>query len=95
MSKSSQTVEVPVTLRLSEHAKEEIVERAAASGTDFANYVSVIVEQVTRKPRSLEEISGDIYTRFVESGMTDDQLGEALEREKHEDRAQRRARRAS
>lgn len=72
-----------------------LVERAVASGTDVAGYVSLIVEQSTQKPLSLEEISGPVYQRFLESGLTDEQLSELLEREKHEARSQRRTRQAS
>lgn len=95
MATPPQTVELPLTLRLSEQARAKLAERAAASGTDVAGYVSVIVEQNAHKPLSLEEISGPVYQRFLESGLTDDQLAERLEQEKHEARAQRRARQAS
>jgi hypothetical protein len=95
MGTPAQTIELPLTLRLSEGAREKLAERAAASGTDVAGYVSTIVEQNTQKPLSLEAISGPIFQRFLESGMTDDQLGDLLEKEKHEARAQRRAQRAS
>jgi hypothetical protein len=88
-------VELPLTLRVSEQAGQRLAERAAASGTDVAGYVSAIIEQNAQKPESLEDISGAVYQRFLDSGLTDDQLGDALEREKHAARAQRRGRRAS
>jgi len=87
MATPGKAVELPLTLRLSEQAQRKLAERAAASGTDMAGYVSVIVEQSTHKPLSLEEISGPIYQRFLESGLIDDQLGNLLEQEKHEARA--------
>ena len=95
MATPGQTIELPLTLRLSDQARRKLAARAAASGTDIAGYVSVIVEQSTQKPLSLEEISGPVYQRFLESGLTDDQLGDVLEQEKHEARAERRARQAS
>lgn len=70
-------------------------QRASLSGADLATYVSAIVERSTEKPLSLEEISGPIYQRFLESGMTDDELSDLLEAEKHAARANRRARQAS
>lgn len=91
MATSLQTVDLPLTLRVSEHARAKLTERAAESGTDVAGYVSAIVEQNTKRPMSLEEISGPIYQRFLESGMTDEELSELLEREKHEARARRRS----
>ena len=95
MATPAQTIELPLTLRLSAEARQKLEERAAASGTDVASYVSTIVEQNTLKPLSLEDISGPIYQRFLESGMTDEELSDLLEKEKHEARAQRHARQAS
>jgi len=86
----SLTVELPLTLHLSKEARDELARKAAASGTDVADYVSKIVEETARKPFSLEEISGPVYKRFLESGTTDDELSEELERGKHELRAERR-----
>jgi hypothetical protein len=95
MAARSSIVELPLTLRVSEQTRQRLAERAAASGTDVAGYVSAIVEQNAQRPASLEDISGPVYQRFLDSGLTDNQLGDALEREKHAARAQRRGRRAS
>jgi hypothetical protein len=92
MATSVQTVEIPLTLRVSRQAQETLAERAAASGTDMAEYVSALVETTARTPLSLRGISGPVYQRFLESGVTDDELSEELERAKHELRAERRAR---
>jgi hypothetical protein len=86
------TVELPLTLHLSKEAQEKLVQRAAANGMDLAGYVSKIVEETARNSFSLEEISGPAYKRFLESGTTEDELSEELERGKHELRAERRAR---
>jgi hypothetical protein len=95
MATPAQTIELALTLRLSAQARQKLQERAAASGTDVAGYVSTIVEQNTQKPLSLEAISGPVYQRFLDSGLTDEQLSEELEQAKHEMRAERRGRRAS
>lgn len=95
MAAASQTVELPLTLHISRQAQETLAQRAAASGTDLAGYVSAITEQAVQKPLSLEEISGPVYQRFLESGMTEDELSEVLEKEKHAARAERRARQSS
>jgi hypothetical protein len=95
MAAPSQPEELAITLRLTPQAKECLAKRASANGTDLAGYVSTIVEQASQAPLSLEEISGPIYQRFVESGMTDDELGDLLEREKHAARLERRSRQAS
>jgi hypothetical protein len=89
------TVELPLTLHLTKEAQEKLVQKAAENGTDVAGYVSRIVEETTRKPFSLKEISGPVYKRFVESGTTDDELSDELERGKHELRAERRKSRTS
>jgi hypothetical protein len=90
----SQTVVLPLTLHISKQAQEALTKRAAVSGIDLAGYVSILAEQTVRKPMSLEEISGPVYQRFLDSGMTDDELNDLLEKEKHAARAERRARRA-
>ena len=95
MSADRDTIEVPLTLRLSPQARDAIAKRAAAAGADESEYVSQLVEQIARKPFSLEEISGTAYQRFLESGVSDEQLSEELERGKHELRTERRNRRAS
>jgi uncharacterized protein (DUF1778 family) len=85
-------IKLPLTLHLSKEAQERLVQRAAASGTDVADYVSRIVEETARQTFSLEEISGPVYKRFLESRTTDDELSTELEKGKHALRAQRRAR---
>jgi hypothetical protein len=84
-----------LTLELKAETTEKLKARAAASGQDVAEFVSDLVEHFSEAPTPLEIISGPIYQRFVESGMTDDELAEELERAKHEMRADRRARHAS
>jgi hypothetical protein len=85
----------PLTLRLSREAHAALGERAALAGTQVAEYVSKLVESLVETPRTLAEISGPVYQRFLDSGTTDEQLSEELERAKHEARAERRGRRAS
>jgi hypothetical protein len=89
------TVALSLTLHLSKEAQEKLARHAAINGTDVAAYVSQIVEEIARKPFTLEKLSGPVYKRFLESGTTDDELSEELERGKHELRAERRARQAS
>jgi hypothetical protein len=87
--------EIPVTLRLSKDAETKLVERAAATGKPLAEYISTLVESVVQTPRTLAEISGPVYQRFLDSGTTDEQLSEELEKAKHDMRADRRGRQAS
>ena len=87
--------EIPVTLRLSSDAQTKLQARAAASGKPLAEYIATLVESVVETPRTLAEISGPVYQRFLDSGTTDEQLSAELEQAKHEMRAERRGRRAS
>ena len=87
--------EIAVTLKLSRSAEARLVGRAAASGKPLAEYIATLVESVVAAPRTIEEISGPVYQRFLASGTTDEQLSDELEQAKHEMRAERRARQGS
>ena len=87
--------EIAITLRLSRDAEAKLGQRAAAAGQPLAEYVATLVESVVEAPRTLAEISGPVYERFLQSGTTDEQLSEELEQAKHDMRADRRGRRAS
>jgi hypothetical protein len=66
--------------------------RATAAGEELPAFVSRLVSQFTGAPTPLEQLSGPVYQKFLESGMTDDELGNVLEKAKFERRAERRAR---
>lgn len=57
--------------------------RAAAVGQDVVTYTSKLLERLSLPPVTLKEISGPLSEEFRKSGMTDDQLGDMLEQEKH------------
>jgi hypothetical protein len=84
-----------LTLRLRRDATDKLAQRAAAAGVDITQFVSTLVEHFADAPTPLEILSGDIQKRFAESGMTEDELAEELNRAKHEMRAERHARNAS
>ncbi len=77
---------------ISPEAEAILAQRAAACGQDLPSYVANLVRHFAEPPTPLQELSGTIYQRFLDSGMADDELGEVLERAKHEMRAARRAR---
>jgi hypothetical protein len=87
--------EVSVTLRLSPEARAKLDERAAATGQPLDEYLATLVESLVETPRTLAEISGAVYQHFLDSGTSDEELSEELEKAKHEMRAERRGRRAS
>lgn len=84
-----------MTLRLSKGAEAALAARAATAGGLLAEYVATLVESLVESPRTLADISGPVYQRFLDSGTTDEQLAGELEQAKHEMRADRRGRRAS
>jgi hypothetical protein len=88
-------IEIPLTLHISQDAGANLAKRAAAAGTDIPQYVAALVESIIERPRTLAEISGPVYERFIAGGTSDDELSEELERAKHEMHAERRARHAS
>jgi hypothetical protein len=71
-------------------AEAKLKLRAAARGQDLTDYVSSLITHFSEAPTPLEELSGPIYQRFLETGMTDDELGDLSEKAKHEMRAERR-----
>jgi len=79
------------TISLPAESEERLKQRAVESGKDVSTYVSELVKHFAEPPTPLEELSGPIHQRFIESGMTEEELAEELERAKHEMRAERRA----
>jgi hypothetical protein len=95
MSAQPHIIDLPLTLHLSEQARAKLVQRAAAAHTDVAAYVSGLVEQTTQAPQSFDAICGDAQQKFDQTGMTDEELSDLLEKEKHAARNERRTRRGS
>jgi hypothetical protein len=84
-----------LTISLPPDVEAKARQRAAAIGTDLEGYIAYVVQRSVEVPMPLEQISGAVAERFRESGMTEDELSDVLEREKHEARRERRGRRAS
>jgi hypothetical protein len=84
-----------LTISLPPDAEHTLQERARAAGLDATTYASQLLQNSLRPPRTLQELSGQVYQRFLASGITDDQLGDELEQAKHEMREERRPRQAS
>ena len=84
-----------LTISLPPDVEAKVRARAAAIGTDLERYIAQLVIRSVEAPLSLEQISGPVSEAFAESGLTDDELSDLLEREKHEARRERRNRRAS
>ena len=81
-----------VTISLPPESEAQLKLRAAANGQDVSTYVSQLVRHFAEPPTPLEELSGPIYQRFLESDMSDEALADELEQAKHAMRAERRTR---
>jgi len=81
------TLAVPI----SSQAETALREKALKAGQDIATYAAGVLERCSLQPLSITEISGPLSADFARSGMTEDELSELLEREKHEMRSARRA----
>ena len=82
-----------LSLNISEKAEAKLKAKAAQAGVDVATYAARQLEVMASSPKSLQEISGPIGEGFAQSGMTEDELSDFLEAEKHAMRAERRQKR--
>jgi hypothetical protein len=78
-------------LSISPDTEAKLKAKAAAAGVDLETYAARHLELMATPPKSLREISGPIAEAFSRSGMSEDELADFLEAEKHAMRSQRRA----
>jgi len=76
---------------ISPKAEATLRKHADQAGLPAADIAACLLERSLSKIPDLVEISGPIYEAFKASGMTEDELTELLEREKHAMRSERRA----
>jgi hypothetical protein len=79
-----------LSITISAEAEAKLKARAAAAGVDVATYAARQLELLAAPRPSLREMSGPTGAAFSRSGMSEDQLSDFLEAEKHDSRAQRR-----
>lgn len=82
-----------LSVSISEDAEARLKAKAAAAGVDMQTYAARYLEFLVCGSRSLKEISGPIADEFSRSGMTEDELADFLEVEKHDMRAEKREKR--
>jgi hypothetical protein len=80
------TVAVP----LSPEAETRLKDRARSAGVDASTYAARLLEEKLLEPESLVQISGEVRQHFLNSGMSEKQLADQLEDEKHAARTDRR-----
>lgn len=83
-----------LTLSISAEAEANLKAKATAAGVDVETYAARHLELMAGPPKSLKDISGPIAEEFARSGMSEDELSDFLETEKHAMRAERRDKRA-
>jgi hypothetical protein len=79
------TLAVPI----SPAAEHRLADKAKAAGLDLPTFVSHLLEAEAQRP-TLLELSGEVFKNFQRMNMTDEELGDRLEEEKHAARAARR-----
>ena len=83
-----------LNLSISAEAEAKLKAKAAVAGVDVETYATRHLELMAALPRSLREISGPIAEAFAGNGMSEEELSDFLEAEKHAMRAERRGKRA-
>jgi hypothetical protein len=83
-----------LTVKLPSDVEEKLARRAAAAGEPVEALASRLLAEAINAP-TLEELLAPVRQRFAASGMTEDQLADLLEGEKHAMRTDRRGRKAS
>jgi hypothetical protein len=78
------TLAVPI----SPTAERRLADKAKAAGVDLPTFIARLLEAEAQRP-TLIELSGEVYENFKRMNMTDEELGERLEEEKHAARAAR------
>lgn len=78
-----------LAIPLSAEAEARLKDRARLLGLDPAACAERLLEEKLKEPESVVQISGELHERFLDSGMSEQQLADRLEQEKHAARAAR------
>jgi len=73
MGTSARTAAIPVTLRVSEQAREKLARQAADSGQDLATVASDPIDQAIARP-TIDELLAPYRKQVAESGLSDEEL---------------------
>ncbi len=75
-----------ITVRIADRTEAKLRRQAEAAGKPVEQLVSEVLEAQASPAETLRQISGTVHERFLESGMTEEELAERLEREDHDAR---------
>jgi hypothetical protein len=82
---ANMTLAVPI----SSHVEQRLADKAKAAGVDLPTFLSRVLEAEAQRPTVIE-LSGEAFDHFKQMNLSDEELGERLEQEKHAARAARR-----
>jgi hypothetical protein len=78
-----------LSVQVPKPVEERLAVKARAAGVDVPTYAARLLERDAVRP-TLLELSGEVFENFKRTGMTDDELADTLEKEKHEAREAKR-----
>jgi hypothetical protein len=78
-----------LSVQVPKPVEERLAVKARAAGVDVPTYAARLLERDAVRP-TLLELSGEVSENFKQTGMTDDELADILEKEKHEAREAKR-----
>lgn len=81
-----------LTLNISPATEAKLKARAAVAGVDLETYVVRQIELAAKRVDAFHEISGPVASHVAGMGMSEIELSDLLEEEKHAMRAEKRAR---
>lgn len=73
-----------VTIDLGPELGEALRKKAAANGSPVNAYVRNLIEQHIDLGPTYEEVMAPVWKKFGDSGMTDEELNELIDRERQE-----------
>jgi hypothetical protein len=72
-----------ITVKIPDPTEQSLRRQAEAAGKPVEQFVIEVLEAQAAPAKTLLYISGTVQQRFLESGLTEDQLAERLEQEDH------------
>jgi len=72
-----------ITVKIPDPAEESLRRQAKAAGKPVEQFVREVLEAQAAAAKTLRAISGSVHQRFLDSGMTEEELADRLEREDH------------
>ena len=72
-----------ITVKIPDPTEETLRRQAEAAGKPVEQFVSEVLEAQAAPAKTLRDIGASVHKRFLESGMSEDELADRLEREDH------------